>query len=479
MQSESKSSFAQVRMLAVCLLVSLLATPPCDAQDKLVQDGQIADKPAENVSHVVPINWKQFASESVDDQRYQEIVSLLLNCARYNLSWIERTFELDPAGEAYVLKGKGEHDVRPACSVVYGMGVVLQCGIYDAKVIGVDEAEAKRRTVRLLRGIVRAHAANSEAELAWGVPTPAPDPETYWQTALWASLSGMGGWMLWDELDPTTQQMLVAMLADESQRFLAADYQAPYWNGEGGDTKAEENSWNSMLLTLSAAMMPEHPDARLLKQRSSELMISSYATRADWKSNETMIDGRPVKRWLRGYNADPGGVVINHGFIHPDYMVAISMNFWGLTTQSLAGRPVPESWDFNAPLIYNTCVTKQWDSPPHEKPGGTIYVQGRPNVYYPAGNDWSFHDLTLFYLMDVYAHEFSWNDKATEWMDLRADAMLKMQERHDDRRMFADGEYDTYSGAEQWAFWCLTDAFLPQWLKKCGRRVEKRNWLAD
>jgi hypothetical protein len=49
-----------------------------------------------------------------------------------------------------------------------------------------------------------------------------------------------------------------------------------------------------------------------------------------------------VNDWLAGFNANPGGVVINHGFVHPDYMGAISMNFWGLTTQSLAGRSAPQ-----------------------------------------------------------------------------------------------------------------------------------------
>jgi hypothetical protein len=207
-------------------------------------------------------------------------------------------------------------------------------------------------------------------------------------------------------------------------------------------------------------------------------MVSSYSTRDDWKTNRAMIDGQPVNKWLAGYNAEPGGVVVNHGFIHPDYMAAISMNFWGLTSQSLAGKPAPQAWDFNAPLIYNTLVSKQWDSPPFEQPGGTIYLPGKANVYYPRGNDWSYHDLTIFYLMDVFADLYSWHDTAAAWIDIRARAMLDMQARHDDRMMFADGEYDSYPGCEQWAFWCLTDAFLPLWLDAHGALGEQANWLA-
>ncbi|MDC0935051.1 hypothetical protein OAS39_02110 [Pirellulales bacterium] len=426
---------------------------------------------------VVAIDWTRFEREIDDNNRLAQCTSLLLNCARYNLAWIDRTFDHDEQGQAYVLTRFEEHGVRPACSAVYGMGVVLKSGIFDAEIVGLSEAEATERTIQLLRGIVRTHRANTSQEKAWGVQYPAPEPDQYWQTALWSALSGMGGWLMWEDLDPATQGMLVAMLEQETRRFIHPDYQAPYWNGEGGDTKAEENSWNSMPLGLMTAMMPKHPRAAQWKRSCSELMVSSYATEEDWKTNDAMIDGRPVKKWLAGYNAAPGGVVVNHGFIHPDYMVAISMNFWGLTSQSLAGRRAPQAWDFNASLIYNTLVSKNWKSPPFEAPGGTIYVAGKANVYYPRGNDWSFHDLTLFYLIDVFADIYSWHNDAAAWMDIRAPAMLEMQMRHEDRMMFADGEYDTYPGREQWAFWCLTDAFLPLWLNAHGALSGKANWV--
>ena len=58
-------------------------------------------------------------------------------------------------------------------------------------------------------------------------------------------------------------------------------------------------------------------------------------------------------------------------------------------------------------------------------------------------------------------------------MNLRAAAMLDMQLRHEDRKMFAAGEYDTYAGSEQWVFWCLADAFLPLWLDANGALSEK------
>lgn len=53
------------------------------------------------------------------------------------------------------------------------------------------------------------------------------------------------------------------MAVDEADRLI--DYEVPYYrdaNGNvvfKGDSKAEENSWNSTILVIAAAMMPEHP----------------------------------------------------------------------------------------------------------------------------------------------------------------------------------------------------------------------------
>jgi len=56
------------------------------------------------------------------------------------------------------------------------------------------------------------------------------------------------GWFLWEDLDRPTRHMLAAMIEYEADRFIRPGYTVPYWNGKGGDTKAEENAWNAMLL---------------------------------------------------------------------------------------------------------------------------------------------------------------------------------------------------------------------------------------
>ncbi|MBN1345116.1 MAG: hypothetical protein JXQ73_20645 [Phycisphaerae bacterium] len=418
---------------------------------------------------VTPIDWSRFKSEPRDSRSLRQCRDLLRNCARYDLGWIAKTFKEDASGRMFVLTRMDEHGIRPCTSTVYGLAAVLETQSFDERDAGVSRQEALDRTIKLLRGTAKTHKAIGDPKNGWG---------DAWQSALWAAELGFGGWMLWEHLDGQTRDELTRLVVHEADRFIG--YEVPYWNGKGGDTKAEENSWNSMVLSVAVAMMPGHPHIRQWKEKCSELMVSSYATENDWRENKRMLDGRAVKDWLKGYNALEGGGVLNHGFIHPDYMVDVSMNLWAYLTQSLAARPVPEAADFNAAMIYRMLATRQWPCPPYHEPGGTIYRPGQAGIYYPKGTDWSTHDVSAYYRIDVWADLLGWDKdlpyRAASWMQLRAENMLEMQRRHEDRRMFAKGEYDTYPGAEQWVTWCITDAYLALWLNAHNAMSDRSNW---
>ncbi len=459
-------------MLLVAIIVG-------SARSSALRADETPSAGASAVNLVVPIDWSRFHPQAEMPEEQSEELSqaaaVLLNCTRYNMAWAEHSFKQDEHRRRYLLTKMNQDGIRPATSAGYSAAVVLKTGTFDSDRVGVIRNEVIERSIKLIRGAAATHKANRDNNEGWG---------DSWQSALWAAQCGFGGWILWEDLDAMAKRKLVAMVEHEANRFIAEDFVVPYWNGEGGDTKAEENSWNSMILNVAVAMMPEHPNARRWKAACSELLISSYSLEKDWRENEAIVDGRRVKDWRDGYNVRADGGVMNNDMLHPDYMVAISMNFWGLITHSLAGPAVPDSWDFNGAMIYRTCVLQAWNSPPHEKPGGTIYRVGKADVYYPGGLDWSTEDVSPFYLMDVYARLFDWHDGAADWMRIRTKKMLAMQERHDDRRMFAAGEYDTYEGAEQWVSWCLADAYLPLWLaaqqtdEGSSGLGSKGNWLA-
>ena len=228
-------------------------------------------------------------------------------------------------------------------------------------------------------------------------------------------------------------------------------------------------------------MMPEHPHVTRWKEVCSELMVSSYSRESDMDRTEPVLDGKSPKEWLKGYNAREDGIVLNHGFINADYTTCITSQLRAVLFCSLAGIPVPESFDFNANMCYSGLTCVNFDSPPFDEPGGTMYIPGSVEVYYPQGNDWSLYRVPCFYNLDIYAHVFGYDRdipvKAFDWIPLRAEKMLQMQSRHEDGRMYTKEEFKTYPAIEQYVIWQIADAYLLLWLDAHGQLSKKQNWL--
>jgi hypothetical protein len=198
-------------------------------------------------------------------------------------------------------------------------------------------------------------------------------------------------------------------------------------------------------------------------------MVAAYATRGDMRCDR-MVDGRPLRQWLDGYNVRDDGAVINHNMLHPDYMMSITLQLRSFSTQSLAGHPVPEAAAFGTARVYRTLVATKWPSPPYQEPGGTIFRPGKAELYYPEGTDWSIYRFHIYYLADVYAHVLQWDKRldlphpAASWMRLRAKRIGQMQQRHADGHFYADGELDRFLPREQTVARKLTEAYLLLWL---------------
>ena len=458
-----------VRLVIVAISLANLSVAPraCLAAN----DSKPADFGRDLASLVVPIRWERFTPKDPLNEDTRTAAQLLLNSVRYNLSWVTAALKEAPEGDRYLITDMNEPGVRPPASAAFGIATVIATGIYDEKICGMPKDRATACVLKIIKGDAAVHKVNGDAKKGWG---------DEWQSAVWAALAGNAGWFLWEDVDHPTRRMLAAMIEYEADRFIRPGYAVPYWNGKGGDTKAEENAWNAMLLQLAVAMMPQHPHVPQWKKIASELMISAFAREQDMKSNTTVIDGRPVKDWLKGYNIRDDGALLNHNIVHCDYMTTFSMNLRSFLVQSLAGQPVPQSADFNAAVVYRSLVEQKWPSPPYKAPGGTMYVPGKVEVYYPEGTDWSNYRFDIFYWIDSYAHLFGWDKTlshpAGDWMRLRAGRILEMQARHPDRRMFAKGEFDTYRGSEQMTCWVLADTFLLHWLSKSHALSPRANW---
>lgn len=423
------------------------------------------------VDYVVPIDWGRFdINKNPKSEEAIHSRDLLLNSVKYGLSWIVSLPKY--SNGLFNLGGIKENHIRPPASEVVGLAVALQTGIYNEDHIELNKQDAINATVLLIKSIAKAHKCNTEN--GWG---------DQWQSALWCGLAGQAAYMMWNYLDNDTKMWVAAMVEYEANRFNI--YTVPYYkNKDGkvvyeGDSKGEENSWNATVLQLAVSMMPEHPNVADWRYKCVELMVSAYARPTDLKRSK-QVDGFSLSEWLSGSNLEENGTLINHGFIHNDYICTIEQNLRAINMFSLGDIDIPEATNLNADIIYDALVNLNFASPPYQSPGGTMYIEGSPDQYYPNGTDWSRYRYDIYYVLDVFAQILNFDDYAgtdgLSWEKLRAKKLLTMQARHSDKRVYASGEWNNYGGKEQLAAWMFGDAYLLKWLKAQEELSETVSW---
>lgn len=424
---------------------------------------------AQNLSDlVIPINWKKF--KNVDASKELLLSSkLMTNAGKYSYSWANSYYKSSDINDLFIIKNVNqEQPIRTPSSAALGLAVALKTGV-NPQSMGGTYQEIEKTIIKLVKGVVTNHIANGGK---WG---------DHWQSTLWVAQIARAGWMIWDELDIETREMLCKALEHEANRHIESNYKIKYWNGKGGNSFAEENSWDSMPLQLAIAMMPNHPNAKQWKEICSKLVLGAYSVQADMTKTAPILDGKSPQDWLDGYNIREDGFVINHGILHNDYMASIAhLQMSGFSVFSLAKQPIPQTLDYNFKLIYKTLSSTKFASPPYKSPGGTMYIKGSPEQYYPEGTDWSKYRYACYYGLDALVDVLEYDKnlvKVSEWRKLRGERILELQSRHKDGRMYKDGEFDNYWGKEQMIFWMISDAHMLQWLADRQAVSKKSNWL--
>ncbi|MGN9809315.1 golvesin C-terminal-like domain-containing protein [Micromonospora sp. BQ11] len=410
---------------------------------------------------VVPVDWARFTAALPTDGNSTLARSVLLSTNKYALgTWWTGNFG-SQTGTYLTLGGTGEHQVRPPASQAYALAISLKTGAYDPQVTGVSRADALARAERLTTSVAYRHRANSSG--GWGAG---------WQSAYWAALAGTAGWLLWDDLSSTDRAYVRAMVISEADRFIG--YRVPYYRDAAGtvvtagDSKAEENAWNAMLLNLAVVMLPSHGHRHAWLYKLTELQLSAFARPQDTTST-TRYNGRAIKDWLYGSNANADATVTNHGFVHPDYMATIDQNTGGALMWSLAGQAVPVSARYGVDRVYDAFVDLTFTSPPYASPGGTMYVPGSGDAYYPQSNDWGTgrraHFATVDALAALYGFDQFASVKAPVWEALHAGRVQEMQARSTDGRTYTSSGEDTYTGRESWVARQAATSWLAKFVK--------------
>ena len=142
-------------------------------------------------------------------------------------------------------------------------------------------------TLKMITSLAKSHLINSPK--GWGHD---------WQSPLWTYYVGLGGWLLWDHIhDQIDKDYIENMIVEESNRLIT--FKVPYYQDiKGnvkykGDTKAEENGWDSQILQLSTVMLPKHPNQKKWMDKMLELIISSYSRPSDLHSTR-VLHGKQV-----------------------------------------------------------------------------------------------------------------------------------------------------------------------------------------
>ncbi|PIR74082.1 MAG: hypothetical protein COU35_04545 [Candidatus Magasanikbacteria bacterium CG10_big_fil_rev_8_21_14_0_10_47_10] len=313
----------------------------------------------------------------------------------------------------YELQGYTENHVRPPAQTVMALGILLGLDVVDNEILGSNTAELFAIEGELIDSLSEAHMANGGI---WG---------DCWQCAHWSFFVGFGSWFVWDTLPVETQEHVTNMVAFEADRFVSLP---PYCNDCTDDSKAEENAWNANIFALAVNMMPNHPHVEVWRARSIQWMLSAFAKESDTHS-EQIIDGKTLSTWLGGWNIQEEGYLYNHGRVHPDYMAAAHMNLWNPIIFLLGGQDIPAASFWNMELVYDNLRHHQWQSPPYDAPGGTIYRPSQATLYYPQGIDWSIQSFDNFFMFDVQASVYGLDDggiPAETWANLRADHFFSM-----------------------------------------------------
>lgn len=258
-----------------------------------------------------------------------------------------------------------ESGIRPNAHTAKGLALIARLLPPEAFPAGFSAAKARKHALELVRTLVRTYGAGGET-CSDGKPWRAQ-----WQSAYWAALAGEACWLLWHDLSPDERWLAARMICDEADRFVGV---VPPTNLHR-DSKAEENAWNSQVVSLAYSMFPSHPRHALWRETALRWIASAFAREADLKRTDR-VDGKPLHEWLDGANLLDDFTLENHGRVHPDYLACTYLLSSQVPLYTWGGHEPPEALHLNVEAIHGTL---KWLSTPEG------------SVIYPNGQDWGLH----------------------------------------------------------------------------------------
>ncbi|MGH3851763.1 MAG: hypothetical protein ACRDRT_19090, partial [Pseudonocardiaceae bacterium] len=240
-----------------------------------------------------------------------------------------------------------------------------------------------------------------------------------------------------------------------------------------GNSGTEELAWNTTFLSLMINMFPSRAEQSAWEERLVRSTIAAWARPGDVNST-TRINGRPVADWIDGSNLNPDGTITNGEIdVHPFYMTALGASAFQVAAYALGGRDVPNSVRYNADVLYRAYVDREFSvADGYEPPGGTIYVPGQANIYYPKGSNKQTNAYIAYALVDSMVDLLGADEgiepKAKVWETLHANKALELQLRSSDGR----SNLTEAEGGAREEFWLAYWGARGHLIKQLVRQVE-------
>jgi hypothetical protein len=216
---------------------------------------------------------------------------------------------------------------------------------------------------------------------------------TDWQTPLWTGSMGLACMCIQNQLPAGTVQAVQRVVASEATHRAGI---APA-SGYVGDTKAEENGWDSNVLALGAAWLSTNTNAVSWLTAAKKYLGNTYTV--------ANTNGDPLAAWDSTVTLYPDFALENHGFYHPVYQMVAGMSAGDsflmarLANPSIASQLQP----FAEHNVLNV-----WTNLNHLLLDSGEFAS-------PAGLDWELHDYEQNSYIAFLASHF--NDSLARWAD--------------------------------------------------------------
>ena len=218
-----------------------------------------------------------------------------------------------------------------------------------------------------------------------------------WQGSMMTYNATWAGQLLWNSLPKSTKNIVNTIVKHEAN--IHAFEKTPR-SMSSGDTRAEDNAWNTGILAAAAAMLPGDANNAAWVEAAKNFAVNALTKESD-ATNGELIDGRPMSEWKSTTNINEDLTLFNHSFFHPTYLQGLYQSFSD-SANFFAGADAP----LPQPEAFTYRLAEVWD--------GVLgpLMSGDGDIIHPVGTDWTRHDYQHLTTLSVVSTRLQRADAA-------------------------------------------------------------------